>query len=98
MSLICSALGDRNLSLLGYDTNIILSHNIHAIKIEITIVFIVQRRKIRPREVKMFIQSEAADEASLQSDFVSKIRAFICLQIHSYLIFTPLGATSVSSE
>lgn len=70
----------------------------HAIKIEIAIVFIVQRRKIRPREVKMFIQSEAADEASLQSDFVSKIRAFICLQIHSYLIFTPLGATSVSSE
>lgn len=74
--MICSALGDRNLSLLGYDTNIILSHNIHAIKIEIAIVFIVQRRKIRPREVKMFIQSEAADEASLQSDFVSKNQSF----------------------
>lgn len=70
----------------------------HTIKMEIAIVFIVQRRKLRPREVKIFIQSEAADGASLQSDFVSKIRAFICLQIHSYLVFAPLGAASVSSE
>lgn len=68
------------------------------IKIEIAVVFIVQRRKIRLREVKIFIQSKAADGASLQSVFVSKIRAFICLQIHSYFILTPLGAASVSTE